>query len=151
MKRNCFFALGFFFCIHLTDAATPGNLEPVIENSIQMKLVLIPAGSFIMGSPFEEKGRQDDETPHNIVIENPFYIGATEVTQSQWQAVMGFNRSQNKGDDLPVEKLSWNDAPCILSKVVAIRRQIIPAADRGGMGICLPRRVNHSVLRQCPR
>jgi len=81
-----------------------------IENSIGMKLAFIPSGRFVMGSPPDEPGREDDETQHPVVITQPFFMGTTEVTQAQWQQVMGRSRSQFEGDDRPVEWVSWDEA-----------------------------------------
>ncbi|MHC4531081.1 MAG: formylglycine-generating enzyme family protein, partial [Planctomycetota bacterium] len=91
-----------------------GNL---ITNSIGMKLVYVPAGDFNMGSPPEEKGRQDDEFLHKVKITCPFRIGMAEVTQAQWQTVMGNNPSNFTGDDLPVEKVSWKNAVAFCKKL----------------------------------
>ncbi len=73
--------------------------------------VLIPAGTFTMGSPKGESGRFPDETPHRVTISRAFYMQATEVTQDQWKRVMGNNPSyfRNCGDDCPVEQVSWNE------------------------------------------
>jgi formylglycine-generating enzyme required for sulfatase activity len=92
----------------------PGNL---ITNSIGMKLIYVPAGDFNMGSPPEEKGRQDDELLHKVKITCPFRIGMTEVTQAQWQTVMGNNPANFTGDDLPVEKISWKSAIAFCKKL----------------------------------
>jgi len=99
--------------------AEKANTEPgnVIINSIGMKLAYIPAGVFEMGSPPDERGRQDDELQHSVKLTRAFRIGVTEVTQAQWEAVMGNNRSNFKGGDLPVEKLSWRDAVAFCEKV----------------------------------
>ena len=80
-----------------------------LGEGVTMELVLIPAGEFRMGSPESEEERSDNEGPQHMVrITKPFYIGKYEVTQAQWQAVMGNNPSRFKGDDLPVEKVSWH-------------------------------------------
>ena len=55
--------------------------------------VLIPAGTFLMGSPEDEEGRNDDEMQHEVTISKPFYIGKYEVTQTQWEALAGNDRS----------------------------------------------------------
>ncbi len=95
-----------------------------LGNGVTMELVLIPAGEFLMGSPASEPGRGNDEGPQHLVrITKPFYMGKTEVTQSQWRAVMrsnpsnfsasGGGKDQVAGQDtsnLPVENVSWNDA-----------------------------------------
>jgi formylglycine-generating enzyme required for sulfatase activity len=70
-----------------------------------MEFVLIPAGEFLMGSNEYGGGR-----PHTVRISQPFYLGQYEVTQGQWQAIMGNNPSKFQGDPtLPVERVSWED------------------------------------------
>ncbi|MDQ1252205.1 MAG: hypothetical protein QG646_1323 [Euryarchaeota archaeon] len=86
--------------------------------SIGMEFVLIPSGKFIMGSQLDEKGRWDAEGPvHEVIIKNSFYMGKYPVTQKQWKSVMSSNPSYFKGDDLPVEKVSWNDAQEFIKKL----------------------------------
>jgi formylglycine-generating enzyme required for sulfatase activity len=90
---------------------------PRITNSIGMKLVLIPKGKFTMGSPESEKGRKENETQHEVTISKDYYLGVYEVTQAQYEKVMGKNPSSfqgakvgNENADLPVENVSWDDA-----------------------------------------
>ncbi|MCK5186430.1 MAG: formylglycine-generating enzyme family protein [Deltaproteobacteria bacterium] len=96
-----------------TPTPTPSTPTPTpkyMTNSIDMEFVLIPAGEFDMGSPSSEVGRYDDEGPvHHVTISEVFYISKYEVTQKQWREVMGTDLSDFKGDDLPVEQVSWND------------------------------------------
>jgi formylglycine-generating enzyme required for sulfatase activity/serine/threonine protein kinase len=66
-----------------------------------------PPGTFLMGSPSSEEGREDDETEHRVTLTKGFYIGVHPVTQAQWQAVMGDNPTHFKGADRPVEQMSW--------------------------------------------
>ncbi|MBU0768761.1 MAG: SUMF1/EgtB/PvdO family nonheme iron enzyme [Proteobacteria bacterium] len=82
-----------------------------IENSIGMKFVRIPPGTFMLGSPPNEPGHTFNEKEHQVTLTKEFYIQTTEVTQDQWKKVMGNNPSQFKkcGDDCPVEKVSWHD------------------------------------------
>ena len=68
-----------------------------IANSIGMKLVLIPKGTFMMGSPESEEGRQENESQHEVTISNDYYLGAYEVTQTQYQTVTGNNPSCYQG------------------------------------------------------
>ena len=77
------------------QAAWARYLEvPVIEsNSIGMTLTLIPPGEFLMGSPPSETGRGDNEVLHHVKITKPFYFGTTEITQKQYETVMGVNPS----------------------------------------------------------
>ena len=74
------------------------------------KLVLrkIEAGTFTMGSPSSESGRNSNETQHKVTLTKPYYIGMFEVTQKQYALVMGSNPSSFLGDKRPVEKVSWN-------------------------------------------
>ena len=59
------------------------------ENELGMRFVLIPAGNFLMGSPEDEAGRQDDETQHEVTISRGFWLGEYEITQGQWESAMG--------------------------------------------------------------
>lgn len=89
----------------------PGPTETLtLKSGIEMTFAYIPAGRFRMGSPADEPGRGKDETPHEVTITKAFYLSATEVTQSQWQAVMDDNPSYLIGDDRPVEHISWTQA-----------------------------------------
>jgi formylglycine-generating enzyme required for sulfatase activity len=82
-----------------------------LAKGVTMKLVLVPAGKFTMGSPDSEAGRRSDEGPQHVVtISKPFYVGMTEVTQAQYAAVMGVNPSKFKGPDNPVEQVCWLEA-----------------------------------------
>jgi len=99
--------------IPVTSTPTPSTPSPTpipknITNSIDMEFVLIPAGKFDMGSPSSEVGRYDNEGPvQDVTISEDFYMGKYEVTQEQWRKVMGSDPSYFKGDDLPVEQISW--------------------------------------------
>ncbi len=85
-----------------------------------LEMVLIPAGTFTMGSPSSERGRDSNEEPqHDVTITQPFYLGKYEVTQAQWQAVMGFNpaRDFGVGNDYPVYYVSWNDCQSLIQNL----------------------------------
>ncbi len=88
-----------------------------ITNSIGMRFVRINAGSFTMGSPVGERGRREDELPHEVTISKSFYLGIYEVTQDQYEKVMGNNPSQFKETENPVEKVSWDDAASFCKKI----------------------------------
>jgi formylglycine-generating enzyme required for sulfatase activity len=79
-------------------------------NSIGMKFVWIPPGTFLMGSPDSEASRLDErEFQHMVTLTKGFYMGVYTVTQEQWQEVTGENPSTCKGEkNLPVETISWN-------------------------------------------
>ena len=80
------------------------------RDGVTLELAPIPAGTFMMGSPETEQWRNKDEVQHQVTISKPFYLGIYPVTQEQYQAVMGANRSRFKGGNLPVERVNWNDA-----------------------------------------
>ncbi len=85
-------------------------------NGVPLEMIFVPGGSFKMGSPKGVGG--DYERPQRNVTVPDFYIGKYQVTQAQWEAVMGKNPSYFKGDpDLPVENVSWNDAKQFCEKL----------------------------------
>jgi formylglycine-generating enzyme required for sulfatase activity len=101
-----------------------------LENCIGMKLVLVPAGKFLMGSPVGEEGHIDDEFQHEVEITKPFYMGIHEVTQAQYETVIGENpswfsrtghgKAQVDGKDtsnFPVECVSMHDAVKFCAKL----------------------------------
>ncbi|MBM4356077.1 MAG: formylglycine-generating enzyme family protein [Deltaproteobacteria bacterium] len=77
-----------------------------------LSMVRIPSGSFLMGSPPDERGRSADEMQHKVVLDKPFLLGRIPVTQAQWRAVMGTDKSSFRtgGADCPVETVSWLEA-----------------------------------------
>jgi formylglycine-generating enzyme required for sulfatase activity len=86
--------------------------------STGMEFVLIPAGEFMMGSPSGEEDRNDDEGPvHKVTIKNSFYMSKYPVTQKQWKKVMENNPSHFRGEDLPVESVSWIDVQEFVKKL----------------------------------
>jgi formylglycine-generating enzyme required for sulfatase activity/serine/threonine protein kinase len=91
----------------------------VITNSIGMKLALIPAGDFWMGSPYSDTDAVDNEYPrHRVRITRPFYLGVYEVTRGQYGAVMGELSTYSEGSvDLPMTNVSWNDALAFCNKL----------------------------------
>lgn len=82
-----------------------------------MKFVKIKAGKFIMGSPKYEVGRFDDEAQREIIIEKDFELQTTPVTQKEWKTIMGNNPSYFKGDNLPVESISYNQVLEFIDKL----------------------------------
>jgi formylglycine-generating enzyme required for sulfatase activity len=88
------------------------------KNSLGQEFKLIPAGTFTMGSPTSELGRNDDETQHQVTLTQPFYMQTTEVTQAQWETVMGSNPSSFSGcPTCSVEQVSWNDVKAFITKM----------------------------------
>jgi formylglycine-generating enzyme required for sulfatase activity len=95
----------------------PGGRQAKLRMKLRMKL--IPAGRFTMGSTANEKGRKSNEGPvPEVVISKSFYMGVYEVTQAQWQAVMGNNPSSFGGKPQnPVEQVLWEDCQKFLEKL----------------------------------
>jgi formylglycine-generating enzyme required for sulfatase activity len=92
-----------------------------------MSFVRIPAGSFDMGS--DASASSDQGPVHRITISRAFELQTTEVTQAQWRAVMGNDPSHFRGDDLPVEQVSWDDVQVFirrLNKLDPQRRYRLP-------------------------
>ncbi len=81
-----------------------------LGNGVTLEMVQIPGGTFTMGSPAGEAERSGDEEPQRQVRVPGFFMGRYEVTQAQYQAIMGKNPSSFKGEKRPVEQVSWNDA-----------------------------------------
>ncbi|PID76721.1 MAG: Sulphatase-modifying factor protein [Deltaproteobacteria bacterium] len=89
----------------------------VFTNSIGMKFVKIKGGCFQMGDTFGEGA--DNEKPVHKVCVDDFYLGAYEVSQKEYQEIMGENPSYFKGENYPVEKVSWDDAQEFIRKLNA--------------------------------
>jgi formylglycine-generating enzyme required for sulfatase activity len=91
----------------------PGNI--IKDCSVCPEMIVVPTGSYKMGS-----NNGGDEIPvHSVTFNQSFALGKTEVTQGQWKAIMGNNPSRfaNSGDNLPVERVSWNDAQEYIHKL----------------------------------
>ena len=122
-----------------------GNLKKRIVldlgKGVTMDLMLIPPGTFLMGSPKNEAGREGgepgrglEEKQHAVTISKPFYIGKNPVTQVEFETVMGRNPSQTKGSLNPVDSVSWNDAVAFCEKA----NEIIKAQVGPEMKLQLP-------------
>jgi formylglycine-generating enzyme required for sulfatase activity len=100
------------------------NIDLDLGGGVTLALTLITAGKFMMGSPDSEKGHLDGEGPqHKVTLSKPFYMGVTEVTQAQYQAIMGTNPSKFKGATNPVEQVDWDDATEFCKKLSEKTRQ----------------------------
>ena len=92
-----------------SDGKEAGERKTFTVNGVEFAFRWCPPGTFMMGSPESEKERDDVETQHIVTLTKGFWMMETQVTQKQWEAVMGDNPSYFKGDDLPVEQVSWFD------------------------------------------
>ena len=102
------------------DSVDPPEPEPGELKTVGgMRFRYVPAGTFWMGSPEDEEGRYERETRHQVTLTQGFWMGETEVTQAQWQDVMGSNPSyfKNCGGECPVESVSWYDAVLFANKL----------------------------------
>jgi formylglycine-generating enzyme required for sulfatase activity len=108
--------------------------EIILSENVKLELLPCPAGTFMMGSPADEKDRNADETRHQVTLTDLFWLGKTEVTQAQWEALMGSNPSKFKRNDRPVDTVSWNDAMSFCKKLTEREAGRLPA----GYEYCLP-------------
>ena len=104
---------------NIIDSSTSGSIITIhVKDGINIEMVKVEAGSFNMGATPEMENPNEDEKPvHRVTLTNNYYIGKYEVTQALWKIVMGSNPSNSKGDNLPVEKVSWNDCQKFISKL----------------------------------
>jgi formylglycine-generating enzyme required for sulfatase activity len=135
-------------CALLASGVLP--VVPALTNSIGMRFVLVPAGTFLLGSPDDEQGRSDDEGPrHGVEVPQPFWLGAFPVTQQEYVRVVGANPSYFsaaggagevvKGLDtsrFPVESVSWEDASAFCARLSAL-----PGEQEAARAYRLPREV----------
>ena len=103
--------------IHAKDEEK--SKENRFTNIVGMEFALIPPGTFTMGSPKDEEGRDDGEILHRVTITKAFLMGVSEVTQEQWVKVMGKNPSwfQDCGKNCPVESITWNDVQTFIQRL----------------------------------
>jgi formylglycine-generating enzyme required for sulfatase activity len=118
MRKTFQAILGIVVCMPLACCeGKPAPLKKVpkeLVNSIGMKFRLIQPGSFMMGS---DKGDSDEKPVHKVTLTKAFYIGVYEVTQEEWEKVMGSNPSSFKGPKNPVNSVSWDDAQEFVRKL----------------------------------
>lgn len=102
----------------LTMAFRDFNNQTFTVNGVQFTMVAVKGGTFTMGATSEQgSDAWEDEKPAHEVTLSDYYIGQTEVTQALWEAVMGSNPSDSRGDNLPVEQVSWNDCQEFIRKL----------------------------------
>jgi formylglycine-generating enzyme required for sulfatase activity len=107
--------------------------DPTQTNSLGMAFVEVPAGTSRMGSPDDEVGRGDDEQAHDVTLSRPFHLGTREVTQEQFERVMGFNPSVFRKPGAPVVNVSWEEAAEFCRKLSEL-----PAEREAGRHYRLP-------------
>jgi formylglycine-generating enzyme required for sulfatase activity len=92
----------------------PRDTAKVVKNRIGMDFVSLSAGSFMMGS---ENGKPDEKPAHRVNISSGFLMGRYEVTQGEWKIVMGREHANFKGDNFPVQFVTWNDTQAFISRL----------------------------------
>ena len=101
-----------------TPVTNSDNITIPVKDDISIDMVRVEAGMFTMGATPEMEEPFDNEEPtHKVMLTNDYYIGKYEVTQALWQTVMGNNPSNFKGDNLPVETVSWDDCQEFICKL----------------------------------
>jgi len=111
-----------------TPVAGPPEPEPQgtgeFTNSLGMQFILIPAGTFMMGSGSAEEGDADERPQHRVTLSQSFYLQTTPVTQGQWKSLMGENPAffHECGEDCPVENVSWNDVQEFIRKLNQVEK-----------------------------
>ena len=99
-------------------ASNSNTISISVKDGVSIDMVKVEAGTFMMGATSEMKNPDIDEKPvHQVTLTNDYYMGKYEVTQALWEAVMGSNPSKYKGDNLPVESVSWNDCQEFISRL----------------------------------
>ena len=111
----------------------PTRLTVDLGNGVPLKLILIPAGKFMMGSPTTETidlpnpgtHRANESPLHEVTITRPFFMSVSKVTQAQYEQVMGMNPSKFAGKDHPVDSVTWEDAALFCQRVSAKTKRIV--------------------------
>jgi len=122
MERESLDPAGQYSLTRIIQVKAPpeaGEVQIFREGGLEIPMVWCPPGTFLMGSPESEKERDPDETQHRVTLNQGFWLGQTEVTQEQWNAVMDSNPSYFKGDTLPVDGVSWIDATEFIKRLNA--------------------------------
>ena len=129
-----------FFCSKggSNQPFVPGeSFSTSLPGGVSLDMIWCPPGSFMMGSPEDELGRNNIEIQHQVTLTSGYWLGKYEVTQAQYEAVVGKNPSYFQlGDDLPVEMVSWDDAMDFCAKLTAIEKEAGRLPE--GYGYTLP-------------
>lgn len=123
--------LSLFICLALTAGADenpkPGERMTKTVQGVEFAFRWCPPGTFWMGSPEDDEERWENEVYHKVTLTQGFWMMENEVTQAQWKAVMGENPSYFRGDELPVETVTWYECQKFCRK-----------ARRAGLPLVLP-------------
>jgi len=131
------FGLGFRLSLQILppEPEPPAPGENYVGGS-GLEMIWVEPGTFTMGSPASEPDRGTGETQHEVTLTQGYWLGENEVTQALYEEVMGVNPSQFKGPELPVEKVSWDDAIAFTQKLN--QRELDAGRLPEGFGYSLP-------------
>ncbi|MBO4715474.1 MAG: formylglycine-generating enzyme family protein [Verrucomicrobia bacterium] len=104
------------------DPPVEDNITISLADDVDLELIWIEPGTFMMGSPEDELGRERIEPQHEVTLTQGYWLGKYEVTQAQYKAVMEYNPSHSRADDLPVECVSWYDAKSFCATLTKLER-----------------------------
>ena len=113
---------------------------------VRPKLVRVPKGSFTMGSPMTESGRDTNEVQHSVTLTTDFWMAESEVTQRQYRNLLGSSPSNFKGDELPVESVSWFEA-VEYCNALSLKEMLTPCYQISGTTVGWAERVKCSGYR----
>lgn len=124
MEKKNYIAIAALFFIVLIASPCQAWAKKTrqVKNRLGMSFVLVSHGSFMMGSPADEQGRYDREIRHKVTITRDFYVQTTEVTQAQWEQVMGTRpwsgkKNVREGANYPAVYVSWKDCNEFVKKL----------------------------------
>lgn len=124
MKFRCTFNKGKVIGEEQNWTPSGREIPTIIVESIGLRMIRVAPGTFLMGSPASEAGRDYDESQHSVTLTKEYWLGRTEVTQAQWERVFRKNNSSySSSKQLPVDSVSWNDAMAFCKRVTVLERQ----------------------------
>lgn len=101
-----------------------GTYEVALNETVKIKMIKIPEGKFKQGSPEDEKFHYPSESPQfKVEFDEPFWMSETEITQEQYEALLGYNPSEVKNKDLPVTNITWWEAMYYVKKLTEVERK----------------------------
>ncbi|MEM8599062.1 MAG: SUMF1/EgtB/PvdO family nonheme iron enzyme, partial [Bacteroidota bacterium] len=109
MNKTAFILAASLFSAYGAGPAYPYEHVHPPSSAVYIPMVAVPGGAFVMGNTGAAEGESNERPTHEVEVA-PFAIGAFEVTQAQFEAVMGYNPSFDPASERPVEQVSWYDA-----------------------------------------
>ena len=107
----------------VTEGSGNQNFTIPLSDTVSLDMIWIEPGTFLMGSPEDELGRSDDEIQHEVTLTKGYWMGKYEVTQAQYEVIMGTNPSWQHEVNNPVEQVLWDDAKTFCAKLTTIEKE----------------------------